>query len=43
MNKFTIEEIKEIWFRIYGEDLEEDYPGFIEELKYVSIIKENKK
>ncbi len=38
----AIEEIKEIWFRIYGENLEEDYPGFIEELKYASIIKENK-
>ena len=42
MKKFTIEEIKEIWFRIYGENLEEDYSGFIEELKYASIIKENK-
>ena len=30
--KFTIEQIKEIWFRIYGEKLEEDYPGFIEDL-----------
>ena len=30
---FTVAEIEEIWFRIYGEDLKEDYPGFIEELE----------
>ena len=33
MTKYTVEQIKEIWFRIYGEELEEDYPGFIEELE----------
>ena len=30
---YTVEQIKEIWFLIYGEELEEDYPGFIEELE----------
>ena len=30
---YTVEQIKEIWFRIYGEELEEDYLGFIEELE----------
>ena len=32
-NKFSIEEICDIWYSLYGEEMEEDYPGFVDELK----------
>ena len=29
MNKYTLEQIIEAWNAAYGEDLDEEYPGFI--------------
>ena len=30
---FTIDEIKDVWFSIYNEELKEDNPRFLEELE----------
>ena len=32
-NMFHIEEICNVWYELYGEELEEGFPGFIDELK----------
>ena len=38
MNKYTLAQILEAWTAAYGEDMEEEYPGFIQRLQ-----EENKK
>jgi hypothetical protein len=30
---FTIEEIKEAWKQVYGEDMQDEYPGFFKQLE----------
>ena len=30
---FTIKQICEVWYSVYGEKMEEEYPGFLDELK----------
>ena len=32
-SKFTIEEICDMWYFLYGENMREEYPGFVDELK----------
>ena len=31
--RFSIGEICDLWYVLYGEKLEEEYPGFVDELK----------
>ena len=31
--RFTIEEICSLWYLLYGEEMEEEYPGFVDELE----------
>lgn len=31
--RFTIKEISDMWYVLYGEDLKEAYPGFMDELE----------
>ena len=33
MNKYTLAQILEAWTAAYGEDMEEEYPGFIQSLQ----------
>ena len=33
MNKYTLKQILEAWTAAYGEDMLEEYPGFIKALK----------
>jgi hypothetical protein len=30
---FTIKEIKEAWKQVYGEDMQDEYPGFFKQLE----------
>ena len=32
MKKYTLAQILEAWFSAYGEDMHEEYPGFIQRL-----------
>ena len=31
--RFSIEEICDMWYFLYGENMREEYPGFVDELK----------
>ena len=31
--RFSIEEILEVWYSLYGEDMREEYSGFVDELR----------
>ena len=33
MSKYTLAQIIEAWTEIYGEDMKEEYPGFIQRLQ----------
>ena len=33
MSKYTLAQILEAWKTVYGEDMQEEYSGFIEELR----------
>ena len=33
MNKYTLAQIMEAWDSAYGEDMHEEYPGFIQRLQ----------
>ena len=33
MKEKLIKQIIKIWFEVYGEDMDKEYPGFIEKLK----------
>ena len=33
MNKYTLAQILEAWESAYGEDMHEEYPGFIQRLQ----------
>ena len=35
---FTIDEICDIWHSCYGEDLKEEYSGFIDALKFTIVM-----
>jgi hypothetical protein len=32
MNKYTLAQILEAWTAVYGEDMQAEYPGFIQRL-----------
>ena len=41
MNKYTIEQILAAWEAVYGEDMTQEYPGFIQELSRKNVSSES--
>ena len=42
MSKYTLTQILLAWTEVYGEDMEEEYPGFIQKLKEEEKSEKNK-
>ncbi len=42
MSKYTLTQILLAWTEVYGEDMEEEYPGFIQKLQEEEKNEKNK-